>query len=65
MKKQSEIGIIDTIQEVVHNIELKSLLISIILGGAVATLFFLNSLSHYLGLRFAKVRGINGRMHED
>ncbi len=45
MKKQSKLGIRDTIQEVVHNIELKSLLISIILGGAGATLFFLNSLN--------------------
>lgn len=46
MKKQSiKLGIREMIQEVVHNIERRSLLISIILGSVGATLFFLNSLN--------------------
>ncbi len=46
MKKQSTmLGISDTIQEAIKNIELRSLIISIILGGAGAMLFLLNSLN--------------------
>jgi len=46
MEKESiKLGIRDMNQDVVHNIELISLLISIILGGAGATLFFVNSLN--------------------
>lgn len=46
MKKKSIWGEIkDTIQETVPNIELIGLLISIVLGGAGAILFFLNSLN--------------------
>jgi len=46
MKKQSTmIGVSDIDQKAIQNIELRSLIISIILGGAGATLFFLNSLN--------------------
>ena len=46
MKKQSTmVGVSDIIQEAIQNIKLRSLIISIILGGAGATLFFLNSLN--------------------
>jgi len=46
MKKQSTmIGVSDIIQKAIQNIELRSLIISIILGGAGATLFFINSLN--------------------
>lgn len=39
------IGVSDIIQKAIQNVELRSLIISIILGGAGATLFFLNSLN--------------------
>ncbi len=45
MKKQSAMLEIDAIQETIKNIELRSLIISIIISSAGTTLFFINSLN--------------------